>query len=607
MTQGQNVSMQTTNLVTADGISLVHRVFTPADKTSRVAFVAHSQAQHTLNLRPTIEGVAARGWQVHGTDLRGHGYSSGARAPRAHMDMNEGWERLVSDLKLGLETAFAKTAWEDRMIVAPNIGATLVLEILKDWPDLARSIVFITPPPNQPIIWRLARSFMQARAKMHPEDAPDELTMHQLYTFLSARLNDRKRLIDVISSDPAITDELLQDPYAWPTPTTGYFHEIFRGIPNAWRWPQGSQVADGMRILLLYGGDDPMTANGKFVAPMQRHFETMNITDVTSHCFEKGRAGLFIEERRLGISQVIHHWYEGEALSSRDNENVSIADISSNVLSQLGLDPNAGDLSEDALVELCYGAIDDESRWVEMLYRFTYALSSHATPNDETLDRMVTALMPHWDRSYQLNRQIMQSATIGAVLQNVIERFDIGMAVISSDMDVKFANSHFARVISELSGENVDDSDLPALTKAIAELSDRDFAQACATGHGEALFMVDGQAVGLHFRPKALRQTALQIGGPSGVLILRPANQIGTTAEKTELLRFAYGLTEKEAEAALGLLDGLSPNEIAARDTVSINTTRTHLKRIYEKVGAKGQHDLTARLLKGPLGLIVNG
>lgn len=522
------------------------------------------------------------------------------------MDMDGGWELLVDDLRLGLQTAFEKTAWEDRLVVAPNIGAPLILEVLKTWPDLAANIVFATPPPNQPTILKLARTFVKARSKLHAADKPDELTLHQLYTFLGARLTDRTRLIDVISSDQTITDALLEDPYAWPTPTTGYFHEMFHGIEKAWRWPRDNRVREGTRVLILYGGDDPMTGNGKFVGPMRRQFEAMGVASLSTFCFEKGRSGLFIEEERLGVSSVIQNWVDGKDLPEAFEENGDLADISSNVLAELGFDDLDGELAAEELVELCYRAIDDESRWVEMLYRVTYALSADDKLDEANLETMVLALMPHWDRSYKLNRQVMQSAAIGAVLQNVIDRFNIGIAVVSPEMDVSFANARFAKNFGALTGEIIEASMNEQLSAALKDFTDESFVEQCKSRGGEALLVVDGEAVGFHFRPKALKQTALQRGGASGVLILRRALEGGTTNEKIELLQFAYGLTAKEVEAALGLLNGLSPDMIAKRCDVSIHTTRTHLKHIYEKVGVQGQTELTARLLKGPLGLIAN-
>ncbi|MBO1907604.1 helix-turn-helix transcriptional regulator [Microvirga sp. 3-52] len=53
-----------------------------------------------------------------------------------------------------------------------------------------------------------------------------------------------------------------------------------------------------------------------------------------------------------------------------------------------------------------------------------------------------------------------------------------------------------------------------------------------------------------------------------------------------------YKLTRSEARVVLELCQGGSLKEIAVRLDIAYDTLRTHLKRIYEKTGAKGQRDL---------------
>lgn len=605
--------MKTTHLVTGDGVTLAHRRFDPATRPVGTAFVGHGHAHHTLNMRPTLEALAALGWNVQGADLRGHGHSASERAPLAHMDVGDGWDRLVDDMRLGLETAFDGVPWEERLVIAPNIAALLVLEVLKGWPDLAAHIGLVTPPSNNRALIRMARGFMRARSVFHPADEPDELTLHQLYTFLGAQIPDRDRLIDVVSADRAVTDALLDDPRAWPTPTTGYFHEMFRGIESAWRVEDAASVREGTRVLVLYGGDDPVTSNGRFVEPMREHFARLGIGDVASHRVEGGRSGLILDEATLGVARIVDEWCRsGERVPDASVEG-DVAGVSADILRRLGLDEPGAELDPDALVELCYHAIDDESRWVEMLYRVAHAAGGPDV-DVERIETTLLALMPHWDRSFRLNRQVMRSAAMGAVLQNVIERFRIGIAVVSDDLTVSYANEVFAEELRRALGANAGDADVDPeadaawATSVLHDLTDDEFRQRARSRDGEALLMAGGVPIGFHFRPAALKQTALRRDGAAGVVVLRPARAIedrGTDAEdaRLELLQFAYGLTAKEAQVAGALLDGLSPDAASGRLGVSIHTTRTHLRRVYDKVGVHGQAELVARMLAGPLGL----
>ena len=59
-----------------------------------------------------------------------------------------------------------------------------------------------------------------------------------------------------------------------------------------------------------------------------------------------------------------------------------------------------------------------------------------------------------------------------------------------------------------------------------------------------------------------------------------------------------YGLTQAEARVALAAADGAMNNEIATKLRLSRNTIKTHLRRVYEKMGIRRQAELV-RVLAG--------
>ena len=73
----------------------------------------------------------------------------------------------------------------------------------------------------------------------------------------------------------------------------------------------------------------------------------------------------------------------------------------------------------------------------------------------------------------------------------------------------------------------------------------------------------------------------------------------GLMAWDTESLRFAYGLTRREAEVTMALSSGARPIEIAGALGLAHASVRVYLKRVYAKTGAEGQAPLIAMLLRG--------
>lgn len=66
-----------------------------------------------------------------------------------------------------------------------------------------------------------------------------------------------------------------------------------------------------------------------------------------------------------------------------------------------------------------------------------------------------------------------------------------------------------------------------------------------------------------------------------------------------EILIQLYGLTKSEASLALKVIQGLGLQHAADDLGVSINTARTHLKRIFHKTGTSRQAELVKLLLSG--------
>jgi len=576
------------------------------------AYVGHSQPTHSGNVVPLARALHARGVSVLAGDLRGHGASVSSRHPRGHLDPRSGWASLIADMSVLLACAFDGTLWEDRIIVAPNISALLVLEVLKTVPDLARDIVLISPVPNQPVLPALGRAFVRARMLFKNAADPDEHTLHHLYAFLGAHLKDRTHLADVISADPAVVTALLTDPLAWPTPSLGYSSAIFEGMGSAWRWPKDHQVREDTRVLILYGGEDAMMRDGAFAPAICAHLEQAGIRSTVAARVDGGRSGLFLEEARLGIADRILSWRSGGRIPGADDVSADdMGSLSADVLAGMGRLVDERDLSPEALVDLCYSAIGDEERWIELMYRAAHALADTDDGDGREVESAFARLMPHWDRSFRINRQIMVNATLGVLLQHLVDRLEIGIALVDGAGEVIHHNAVLAATLARV----METEDAPGAPSAMAALVRRlvqsSLAAAAAAAPDtptdmrprESVLVFEGRAVGFYCQPPALAYTALQPGGPAGLVVVRaPGEPPVRGDQRAPLLELAYGLTRQEALVALRIVAGDSPEEAAAALGVSVNTIRTHLRRCFEKIDVDGQTRMVARVLSGPVG-----
>jgi DNA-binding CsgD family transcriptional regulator len=64
------------------------------------------------------------------------------------------------------------------------------------------------------------------------------------------------------------------------------------------------------------------------------------------------------------------------------------------------------------------------------------------------------------------------------------------------------------------------------------------------------------------------------------------------TALDTRALRQLFRLTPAEIQLSIALVNGKSVEEYADEAAISLNTARTHAKRIYSKTGVRRQSEL---------------
>lgn len=216
-------------------------------------------------------------------------------------------------------------------------------------------------------------------------------------------------------------------------------------------------------------------------------------------------------------------------------------------------------------------------------------------------------LVPHLQRAHCILDQMRAMRREHDVMREVIDRIPTGIVLIDETGHVAALNDSALLSIENHEGirvENgrlfVDDPETDQwLNQAIQEACDpemrtvRDPERRVMNGHRSTS---NGQTP-LLVTP--LLSPASESTIPDAVAMVflgKPKLARGTSLT---LLQNLYGLTRAEAEITQLLADGLSLEEAAERRTVTLNTARSQLKRVFSKTGAKRQSDLVRIVIGG--------
>lgn len=217
--------------------------------------------------------------------------------------------------------------------------------------------------------------------------------------------------------------------------------------------------------------------------------------------------------------------------------------------------------------------------------------------NEITLARL---LAPHVQRSVAISR-LLDVVVIAQAFGDVIERLAAPVMLVARDGRVLHRNAA-ARLLLEdgavlaARGGRLTSSDPQAarrLREAVDQC-DRDESVLTRSASGFPVRDFDGRVHAVHVLPlgRGSVRTALMREAAAAILVSSPASPVGATADAVAAL---FDLTPAEARVFGLIASGATPAEVATALAVAPTTVKTHLKRVFAKLGVRRQVDL-ARL-----------
>lgn len=256
--------------------------------------------------------------------------------------------------------------------------------------------------------------------------------------------------------------------------------------------------------------------------------------------------------------------------------------------------PPPSSVTLSALIGLIYETATDLSLWPRLLEGLAETLAgSAATPMEPGL---MACLAPHFLRAHAINQQLSQAEAERDALERVMDRLPLGMAIVDATGMVISMNRALLALTRggetlRMPGGRLCSQPPEALAGALQQV-DKD-------GAADQILRLAGDAP-LSLWVSRLAGAANHAAMPR-FLVLAASRSSRALSESG--LCDLYGLTQAEARLTQHLALGRTVEEAARALEISPNTAKTHLKRVFAKVGVRRQAELLQAVYASPLWL----
>ncbi len=190
---------------------------------------------------------------------------------------------------------------------------------------------------------------------------------------------------------------------------------------------------------------------------------------------------------------------------------------------------------------------------------------------------LLDAILPHFKNALRNVRAIETAQGMADFWSHLLDRSDIALFLFDQAGNLVYRNGN-----AESIGDALSESAYNGLYDRICSLAEM-------------------RTLDTHWGPYLL--SVLPVCSPHDSRPLKAVMVHRSTPRRfdADLLRTEYHLSPREAEICLLLFKGLMDREIASVLGISFHTVRTHLKRVFSKVGATTRSELLYHLLEGTL------
>lgn len=222
---------------------------------------------------------------------------------------------------------------------------------------------------------------------------------------------------------------------------------------------------------------------------------------------------------------------------------------------------------------------------------------------------LVKALQPHLCNTFAIHQRLHRSESEAQSLRRILDGARVGMMVLDIECSILRCNVRAKSLLSQAGAFGASTDAKPAFTRPVRQKIAALVVDTLLGGAGATRSMrIDestgqtSKAIVLHMHPLPSALYGKRRKPPHVLVHVSSLRQSGNAQHHIGILRPVLGLTQAEARIAIALREHVDVERAAGAIGIATGTARSHLKRIYQKLGIERQGALL-QLVERVLGM----
>jgi len=298
---------------------IYYRVWKPVNKSPKAAVqIVHGMAEHGERYEEFARALCAAGFDVWVMDLLGHGKSA-QEGQLGYFGKEHGWKNLVGDIRL--MTRLMRDSYPDNLpilLYGHSMGSFLARAYCERYSDdLAGAAFCGTSPPNPAAAAGIlvAKVIAALRSDTHRSQLLDTIAFGAYNKKYPGKPRTK---FDWLNTDEAEVDKYIADDRCGFLFTVKGFLDLFMLLKSVSGNQWFTSIPYQFPVLIIGGGDDPVTAYGKGMELVTRKLREAGCNRLTCTVFPGLRHEILLAPEKQEVFEAVVAWMNDTLASAPD-------------------------------------------------------------------------------------------------------------------------------------------------------------------------------------------------------------------------------------------------------------------------------------------------